>query len=365
MHRTIAPALLIAALSLSTASLAQSIGSPNDPQPDNGNYTVKTTDTMWDLARLYLTDPFNWPQIRNVNPHVKNPHWIYPGDRLHIPGLGTVAADATRIIIPETPAGTPLPASDSIPPAVSPEAALDAALRNLISQRFFLGTYLSQAAFLWSQRDAKNLVLPGDAEIAGEKGRVSFQKFEEIPITAIGPREYQKGDSVEIFHSDRYLNYDGAVQSLVRRIGRGRISKADRTGTWLTIDEMWDVIRNKDRIAPLTRFQDRIIDGFENAERPIEATILTRVEPSETAYLYQSFIVDKGENEQIRIGDIFSIHNVESARNKQKIVSPDAVASACVVHVNATSSTLVILGLSGTELSVGDQARIFKRTVFR
>lgn len=93
------PALLLSLITglILTAGLSDSLAAPDTPvrtlatgshiavtadAPEE--YVVKPGDTLWDISKVFLRDPWYWPEIWYVNPQVANPHLIYPGDVLRL-----------------------------------------------------------------------------------------------------------------------------------------------------------------------------------------------------------------------------------------------------------------------------------------
>ncbi len=76
------PAGITGSATNTTVSNAQRTVEIRGDAPDR--YVVKKGDTLWDISAMFLKKPWYWPEIWHVNPEIRNPHLIYPGDVLSI-----------------------------------------------------------------------------------------------------------------------------------------------------------------------------------------------------------------------------------------------------------------------------------------
>ncbi len=120
-----APAVAPAAAARSSAGTEVFVASAPD------TYTVVRGDTLWGIAGRFLTQPWRWPEIWQMNrDQIRNPHWIYPGqtiilDRatgtMRLGGGANGTGNGTVKLSPQVRVETGRQAIPSIPPeAIEP-----------------------------------------------------------------------------------------------------------------------------------------------------------------------------------------------------------------------------------------------------
>ncbi|MGE5235694.1 MAG: LysM peptidoglycan-binding domain-containing protein [Acidobacteriota bacterium] len=92
---------------------------PTEFPPDANVYIIQQHDTLWDLSKKFLGNPYLWPQLWEKNKYITDAHWIYPGDPLVVgvkaaevpaPGGETAPAQPTAVASPPPTTGETPPA---------------------------------------------------------------------------------------------------------------------------------------------------------------------------------------------------------------------------------------------------------------
>ncbi len=287
--RFISLALVISSLHV-TSLIADTLSIRKDAPKE---YVVKKGDTLWDISSLYLDDPWKWPELWKLNPQIKNPHLIYPGDHLQLViqpdgtptlfvGKRNIKLSPQKRIKLKTDEPIPMIPLNSIESFLSYELALDE--DRLDSLPYVLGT----------DRTVKR-ALPGDLlYIKGDLG--SDQKF------AI----YRKGKAYRDIESDDLLGYEAVLVAVADLISSGN-PKEGVPGKMRIVRAKQEV-RASDVILPIREGQD--LPAFFKMKpmtRELNATIVAT--PSDVAGVskYEVVVINKGKDDAIKPGNILTV----------------------------------------------------------
>jgi murein DD-endopeptidase MepM/ murein hydrolase activator NlpD len=180
-------------------------------------YIVKKGDTMWDIARRYK---ISLQSLTNANKHIKNPHWIYVGNKLNIPVPSTPKKP--------TPAKKPpAPAKPAVPP--TPAYAVPPTAR--------LGSSPAGTAKIKGTFDAVSFSFNPE-EISVNKGNV-FDYTE--PSNFAYPVLHFKHGKTPTLRFELYVNdreEQGAVRRLIDKLNRHLPQEEYRKGTFRPVESM-------------------------------------------------------------------------------------------------------------------------------
>ena len=79
---------------------SSSVLTPNYPE----RHVVVKGDTLWDISKKFLNDPWLWPSVWHINPGIRNPHLIYPGDVIVmyiVDGKPYITLDGEAGVVPD------------------------------------------------------------------------------------------------------------------------------------------------------------------------------------------------------------------------------------------------------------------------
>jgi hypothetical protein len=319
-------------------------------------HVVRRGDTLWDIARAYLQNPFLWPLIYEANRNVvENPHWIYPAERLIIPAalqrprgepVGEPITEDRRIVIPPS---EPDPASLDEEPV-----AEDAGVIGVLDMRRPVVTLAEYRSAPWLSATAApemtgRIAALVDPAAAADRLPSTLHPNTRVRVTATA----QPGDSLLVVrHGRRVADLGEVVQPL------GVLLVESVSGDALTarMVRQYGDARVGDAVMRLPAVPEIGLGRAEPIANGPEGHLLqfTAAEP-----LYGTTdigFISLGRASGVGIGDEFGVYvSTEGAGE------PTHVGALRVIRVDERSATVRVLGASSTALRDGLPVRMTHR----
>jgi hypothetical protein len=218
-------------------------------------------------------------------------------------------------------------------------------------------SFLMKVPFLWTEKDPEGNTYPGKGVVNKPQDRASLQIYDKVIIKPQVESYFEIGDTLDIFVSVRFVEFEGRVANIVKRTGRCCVIEAAPKKLVAVLFEHWDVIRGLERVDKATLFKPMMIDTLLNPGITITGAVFTRVEETPSPYAYQTVIIDRGTKDGVGIGDIFGIYHLSGKPATERLVSIGIIA-----HVNLSSSSLQLVTLQGSQISSNDKVVLVKRS---
>jgi len=315
-------------------------------------YTVVKGDTLWDISARFLSKPWLWPEIWQINLQIENPHLIYPGDTISLvyvdgqPRLRLQRGLAGRTLKLK-PAGTKSirPEIREVPLELAiPTLRLDQIAGFLVQNRVVEPRVLEAAPYV-VQGEAERLVLG-----AGDRLYVRgvLQDNEAYSLVRRGPR-YVDPQTGEVL--GREATY----------IGLGRaVAQALRVAT-LNIVSTREEVRIGDRVLPT---EERRVQAnfFPSAPDSAVAGELISVFSGVTQVgQYDVVVINRGAREGLDNGHVLAIYKKGAAVRdmiaNEMIQLPSERAGLLMVFRAFEKLSYALVMNSDRPLAVGDEIR--------
>jgi hypothetical protein len=239
-------------------------------------HLVRKGDTLWGLCDFYFNNPYQWPRIWSYNPQIQNPHWIYPGDVVH---LRSAMANGGV-------GGT----SGLLPSGGSTGATFFESRRQVPNDTIFL----RDEGFVEDSSDQDWGELTGSPA-----DKMFLTSPDEVYLHLADAHDVRIGQELTVFRPLRNVS-TGKVVQILGTVHIDEWNARDHVAR-ASLNESLDVIERGARVGPLGR-RFEVVPPVRN-DRDLTAHIVASVHPHEFYGQNQVVFIDKGSDDGLKPGN--------------------------------------------------------------
>ncbi|WP_018862532.1 MULTISPECIES: LysM peptidoglycan-binding domain-containing protein [unclassified Thioalkalivibrio] len=323
----------------------------SEPEPEiresaPERYVVREGDTLWDIAAMFLRDPWYWPEIWLVNPEIENPHLIYPGDVLsiyYVDGEPRITVDGGPRVRPTKRLSPEVRVVDR-EEDVTPISTLQSFM---FRPQVLDDETLDNAPYILASQDERVIFGPGD--------RVYVRNAEDT----------QQYDLYHIVRRDGELVDPDTGENLgiaTLPIGEAEIVEPGNVARANIRKGEREAIRG-DRLVPFADEQDML---FEIGRPPedMEGTIISLFDAISQIGQLQAAIINRGERDGIENGQVMTaytagrqVRDPVSDRPNEVVTLPEESVGTVMVFQTFEKVSYILVTESDRTLREGDKVR--------
>jgi hypothetical protein len=293
---------LSALLWLSPAGAAEVTIRENSPT----EYTVVEGDTLWDIAGMFLEEPWLWPEVWQINPQIEDPDLIYPGDVIELAYVdGNPVLRLSRGAAPEgvrTVRLSPRVRREAVSgPSPIPAIPLDVIAAYLSGDTVLSEAAFADAPYILGGREGRELMGAGDDALA--RGNWS----DGVAIYDI----VRRGRDLEDPESGNALGIEALL------VGTATLTRSDDDQASLAITSTEQEVRAGDRLIP------RLGLGLNASYLPtpppfaVNAAIVSIGTGRTIGGTYDTLLINVGANDRIAVGQLLTVEDQPEAFDDQ------------------------------------------------
>ena len=333
---------LILSMSVLFAQADPSLFKSDHPE----TYVVVKGDTLWDISSRFLNDPWLWPEIWHINPQVKNPHLIFPGDQIGLVYFGnqrkltiTRRGEVSRTV-KLTPSARIQPIENAIP--AIPLEAIKGFLtdsRIVDEEQFKLAPYVVSGA--------EGRLIAGTADHVYARG--SWQH--EDSVYGI----YRKGNYYLDPDSKEVLGFEA------KEVGESKILSLDPEIRKLRLNSTKEEVRIGDKLLPLERKDYISVFSPSSPARETRGKIISVFNGVKNIGQFDVVVINRGAREQVTEGNVMAIYKrgkvIKDPVKKDKVTLPAERAGILMVFRVFEKLSYALVLKAERSLSVLDEVR--------
>jgi len=309
------------------------------------SYEVVKGDTLWDISAKFLQRPWQWPEIWQVNPQIKNPHLIYPGDLIalsYIKGQPVLTLTRGSTTYKLSPEAREIKVEDAI--STIPRSAIAA----FLSKPLVVGEeILNSAPYIVASVDERLILGAGDkAYVRG----IDSDDIEQFSVFR-GGKVYSDPDTGEKLGYEAIYTADAILE------------KAAEISTIMLRNTNREVLTG-DRLLPVDDGENEMNFFPHSPENAVNGRIISVFDGVSQVGQYQIVVLNLGRRESTEVGHVLEIMragqtmgDTVTADKDDVITLPDESAGVAMIFKVFEKVSYALVMKASNSIHLNDKVR--------